>query len=82
MTHDEMIEVVAKAMSEVEAHDGGGTLAEHIHQSEFPDLARAAIRMIAPAVLEEAAYEWSDDDQEWTGPEVATAIRAIKTRYE
>ena len=27
--------------------------------------------------LERAAAEWADDDQEWTGPEVANAIRAL-----
>ena len=50
--------------------------------------ARAAIAAMQPHLaqakaegvrigLERAAAEWADDDQEWTGPEVANAIRAL-----
>ena len=90
MTHDEMIEAVAKAMSETETHDGMGTLADHIYPSEFPDLARAAIRVIAPAVLEEAARiapakiraEGCETVGQWERRALREAIRAMKTRYE
>ena len=85
MTHDEMIGRTATAI----CRRPGSLCAGQCHQEICRDAikihgsdARAAIRAIAPAVLEAAAYEWSDDDQEWTGPEVATAIRALKTRYE
>ena len=83
MTHDKLIEAVAKRLDhKLNYLVERDTLACDLTKAELLDLARAAIRLIAPAVLEEAAYEWSDDDQEWTGPEVATAIRAMKTRYE
>ena len=62
MTHDELIEAVAKAIGDTTDFDGD-RMASRYADSELRDLARAAIRVIAPAVLEEAASEcdkWAD----------------------
>ncbi len=79
MTHDEMIREKAWAMYCEETKDSPAAV-------DFPNqvprayweelLIRAAIRVIAPAVLDEAAEEASIA---W---EAVAAIRAMKTRYE
>ena len=87
MTHDEMIEAVAKAIGDTTDFDGD-RMASRYADSELRDMARAAIRVIAPAVLEEAAImmtptnpksDWTDyarNKARW-----ADDIRAMKTRY-
>ena len=88
MTHDEMIEATKQALADTTNFDGD-RLASHFSDSELDDMARAAIRVIAPAVLEEAAImmtptnpksDWTDyarNKARW-----ADDIRAMKTRYE
>ena len=88
MTHDELIEAVNQALANTTDFDGN-RLASHFSDSELDDMARAAIRVIAPAVLEEAAImmtptnpksDWTDyarNKARW-----ADDIRALKTRYE
>ena len=55
---------------------------------DLRDLARAAIRVIAPAVLDEAAKFLEQETQYWPDPAYGSmlayvqAIRALKTRYE
>ena len=68
MTHDEMIEAVAEKLDDW-LGDTGTSL----------DMARAAIRVIAPAVLDKAIVT--------TGGSLNTVdavdrLRAMKTRYE
>ena len=52
MTHDEMIEAVAKAIGDTTDFDGD-RMASRYADSELRDVARAAIRVIAPAVEQE-----------------------------
>lgn len=66
MTHDELIEAVAEKLDDW-LGDTGTSL----------DMARAAIRVIAPAVLEEAREAWTDN---WY--DFQDHIDAMKTRYE
>ena len=66
MTHDEMIEAVARAIADVTDFDGD-RMASRYADSELRDVARAAIRVTAPAVLEEAASEcdkWANQYRE------------------
>ena len=88
MTHDELIEAVARAIGDTTDFDGD-RMASRYADSELRDMARAAIRVIAPAVLEEAAImmtptnpksDWTDyarNKARW-----ADDIRAMKTRYD
>ena len=71
MTHDELIEAVARAIDEASKNARLGQ-----DWKWFIPEARAAIRVVAPAVLEEAAQE---ADIAW---DAAKAIRALKPRYE
>ena len=101
MTHDEMIEAVAERLDhKLNYLVERDTLACDLTKAELLDLARAAIRVIAPAVLEEAAREADQQaahakrlamEDQMTDTRVvtlmaserlATAIRALKTRYE
>ena len=75
MTHDEMIEAVAKAIYE---QDSWRTWKG---KPAFQAMARAAIRVIAPAVLEEAAV-WVQENYPFDKRTLVPAIRAMKTRYE
>lgn len=68
MTHDEMIEAVAEKLDDW-LGDTGTSL----------DMARAAIRVIAPAVLEEAAKA---AEENLYGHQASDAILAMITRYE
>lgn len=92
MTHDEMIEAVARALCKLANGDRIDPDEKWNGQpwwAAFVDDARAAIRVIAPAVLEEAAImmtptnpksDWTDyarNKARW-----ADDIRALKTRYE
>ena len=90
MTHDEMTEAVAKAIGDTTDFDGD-RMASRYADSELADLARAAIRVIAPAVeretLDRAATEaWSTMNGAVGLCECADCvsqnIRAMKTRYE
>ena len=81
MTHDEMIEAVAQSMRDAYGVACGEvwvkwTEADERKKNEWRQMARAAIRVIAPAVLDEAAEEASIA---W---EAVNAIRAMKTRYD
>ena len=101
MTHDELIEAVAKAIWEQQCQHWGH------YRDKIPDLcgwddltqgkqrevireARAAIRVIAPAVLEQAANvapakiraETCETVGQWERRALREAIRALKTRYE
>ncbi len=106
MTHDELIEAVAKAI--FACHFADTAEAQAMMQKAWNrpsplmtmvhNEARAAIRVIAPAVLEEAALscdaEAVDCRNEWNrnlgvedvmadvADDCADAIRAMKTRYE
>ena len=79
MTHDEMIEAVARALCKLANGDRIDPDEKWNGQpwwAAFIDDARAAIRVIAPAVLDEAAEEASIA---W---DAVAAIRTMKTRYE
>lgn len=87
MTHDELIEKTRAGLRWVLADIEPGTRVHELTDEEVEELARAAERVIAPAVLEEAA-----NAADWTPCAVpgcpsfcddsARAIRAMKTRYE
>ena len=87
MTHDEMIEAVAKAIyGERDFERLGSDVTDQMFA-----VARAAIRVIAPAVLDEVDRELamtclanSEAPSEWIdGFEAAgQRVRALKTRYE
>ena len=84
---DELIEAVAKAIADVTDFDGD-RMASRYADSELRDVARAAIRVIAPAVLEQAAKEADDRGCEFTGlregvmfDQLARVIRALKEGY-
>ena len=64
MTHEEMIEAVARAIGDTTDFDGD-RMASRYADSELRDMARAAIRVIAPAVLEEAAKFLEQEAQYW-----------------
>lgn len=93
MTHDELIEAVARAIADVTDFDGD-RMASRYADSELRDVARAAIRVIAPAVERETrdrAAKAARDCAIYNGDHLinsdiratcATAIRALKTRYE
>lgn len=81
MTHDEIIEATAQSMRDAYGVACGEVWvkwaeADERKKNEWRQIARAAIREIAPAVLEEAAEEASIA---W---DAVNAIRAMKTRYE
>lgn len=88
MTHDEMIEAVAKAIGDTTDFDGD-RMASRYADSELRDMARAAIRVIAPAVLDEVAKFLEQETQYWPDPAygsmfayVRAIYRVMKTRYE
>lgn len=91
MTHDELIEAVAKAIGDTTDFDGD-RMASRYADSELRDVARAAIRVIAPAVvrdalgemtvLEIAAAEAGMTDYVNAFRDANQAVRAMKTRYE
>lgn len=81
MTHDEIIEAVARAVDGVFNDAGLRGLLEH--EGITPQsITRAAIRVIAPAVLEEAAVCAVMVGNHFDRIETQAAIRAMKTRYE
>ena len=96
MTHDEMIEAVAKAI--FACHFADTAEAQSMMQKDWNrpsplmtmvrNEARAAIRVIAPAVLEEAAYCAAATNANCYGDPtdvyetMIDAIRALKPRYE
>ena len=93
MTHDEMIEAVAKAIGqriEGAAEDMDSDWYGRPLWQAYVEEARAAIRVIAPAVLEEAARiapakiraEGCETVGQWERRALREAIRAMKTRYE
>ena len=89
MTHDELIEAVAKRLDhKLNYLVERDTLACDLTKAELLDLARAAIRVIAPAVLDEAAYCAAATNANCYGDPtdvyetMIDAIRALKTRYE
>lgn len=96
MTHDELIEAGGMAIFEVSPdRKAGAWLEAHFQtRAKYRDLARAAIRVIAPAVLDEATNladghlplgYMSERERSYCnehGEEIAHAIRAMKTRYE
>ena len=93
MTHDELIEAVARAIGGF-SEDDWSVLADW-YRDIFRDYARAAIREIAPAVLDEAAG-WADNFADMnagssradihaaciTARDIANTIRALKQGYE
>ena len=87
MTHDELIEKTRAGLRWVLADVEPGTRVHELTDEEVEALARAAISVIAPAVLEEAmdavvGYVHPDYEQLPGAPFATTAIRALKTRYE
>ena len=93
MTHDEMIEAVARALCKLANGDRIDPDEKWNGQpwwAAFVDDARAAIRVIAPAVLEEAAKvapakiraDACETVGQWERRALREAIRAMKTRYE
>ena len=92
MTHDEMIEAVARAICEADKpafeKRERWPIIGTVLQAQFKGIARAAIRVIAPAVLEEAAYCAAATNANCYGDPtdvyetMIDAIRAMKTRYE
>ena len=81
MTHDELIEAVARAIGDTTDFDGD-RMASRYADSELRDMARAAIRVIAPAVLEEAIDKLYIIESDVDRMDTRAAIRAMKTRYE
>ena len=94
MTHDELIEQTARALAGP-LHDemvlAGNPIGEPVEYPRwmlFQQDARAAIRVIAPAVLEEAVYCAAATNANCYGDPtdvyetMIDAIRALKTRYE
>ena len=78
MTHDKLIEAVAKRLDhKLNYLVERDTLACDLTKAELLDLARAAISVIAPAVLQEAREAWTDN---WYA--FRDRIDAMKTRYE
>ena len=68
MTHDELIKAVKSAIYGAASDD---------------EAARAAIRVIAPAVLDQAAKQFEKSQMSWRwGAAVAHDLRALKPRYE
>ena len=83
MTHDKLIEAVAKRLDhKLNYLVERDTLACDLTKAELLDLARAAIRVIAPAVLEEAIGELCIIESDADRMDTRYAIRAMKTRYE
>lgn len=78
MTHDELVEAVRGGLRLVLADIEPGTRVHELCDAEVEDLARAAIRVIAPAVLKEAISTAVWDYADTT----AEKLRALKTRYE
>ena len=76
MTHDELIEAVAIDVGKILISPSFDPFIHPANYNLARKIARAAIRVIAPAVLEEAAEEASIA---W---DAVAAIRAMKTRYE
>lgn len=77
MTHDELIEKTRAGLRWVLADIEPGTRVHELTDEEVEELARAAERVIAPAVLEEAREAWTDN---WY--DFQDHIDALKTRYE
>ena len=82
MTHDEIIEATAQSMRDAYGVACGEVWvkwaeADERKKNEWRQMARAAIRVIAPAVLEEAREAWTDN---WY--DFQDHIDAMKTRYE
>ena len=82
MTHDEMIEKTRAGWRWVLADIEPGTRVHELTDEEVEDLARAAIRVIAPAVLEEAIDKLYIIESDVDRMDTRAAIRAMKTRYE
>ena len=76
MTHDELIEAVAIDVGKILISPSFDPFIHPANYNLARKIARAAIRVIAPAVLEEAAEEASIA---W---DAVAAIRAMKPRYE
>ena len=77
MTHEEMTEKTRAGLRWVLADVEPGTRVHELTDEEVEELARAAIRVIAPAVLEGAREAWTDN---WYA--FRDRIDAVKTRYE
>ena len=88
MTHDELIEKTRAGLRWVLADVKPGTRVHELTDEEVEELARAAIRVIAPAVLEEVAYCAAATNANCYGDPtdvyetMIDAIRAMTTRYE
>lgn len=96
MTHDELIEAVAKAICEADKpafeKRERWPIIGTVLQAQFKGMARAAIRVIAPAVLRDAlgemtvleiaAAEAGMTDYVNAFRDANQAVRAMKTRYE
>ena len=95
MPHDELIEAVAKAIYEEDdpwhkAWPWPDLQSDQAGVEQYRRIARAAIRVIAPAVLEQAANvapakiraETCETVGQWERRALREAIRALKTRYE
>lgn len=83
---DELIEKVAKTIADVTDFDGD-RMASRYADSELRDVARAAIRVIAPAVLEQAVRQAAETNANCYGDPtdvyetMIDAIRALKEGY-
>ena len=82
MTHDELIKKTRAGLRWVLADVEPGTRVHELTDEEVEDMARAAIRVIAPAMLEEAIDKLYIIESDADRMDTRAAIRALKPRYE
>ena len=85
--YDELVEAVADAIEEQLTAEDGWEVGTPQLKRMCQDFARAAIRVIAPAVLDEAAnvvigYIHPDYPRQPGAAFASTQVRALKQRYE
>ena len=82
MTHDELIEAVAIDVGKILISPSFDPFIHPANYNLARKIARAAIRVIAPAVLEEAIDKLYIIESDVDRMDTRAAIRAMKTRYE
>lgn len=90
MMHNELIEAAGRAIEDLLTAEEGWEVGTPQLKGMCQDFARAAVSVIAPAVLEEAAKvapariraDACETVGQWERRAIREAIRALKTRYE
>lgn len=90
MTHDELIEAAGRAIENQLTIEDGWEVGTPQLKAMCQDFANAAIRVIAPVVLEEAAKVapariravGCETVGQWERRAIREAIRALKMKYE